>query len=163
MQLRYIDLDGNEKIRVDQNRKGKISIIEEGKLQNKSNRDYFKDFLTLKEGEVGYSEFDLNIENGKLEIPFNPTIRVGYKAYLDKKPQGIFILNIYMQDWIKDVLSTNQFQISIIDSNNYFKTHYDEKWEWSEYSLSKKKFQDYPQYFFFPQWQTSDKEFFYSI
>ena len=73
-QIRLIDRMGMEVVRVNWNGKEAI-ITSAGDLQNKSDRYYFSDSLSLKPGEIFTSEFDLNLENGKIEEPLNPVIR----------------------------------------------------------------------------------------
>jgi diguanylate cyclase len=63
-QVRFLDLDGMEVVRVDDNA-GHAEITRT--LQDKSKRYYFRDAKTLKPQEVSVSPLDLNIENGKIE------------------------------------------------------------------------------------------------
>lgn len=73
-QIRLIDRMGMEVVRVNWN--GKEAIVTAAtELQNKSDRYYVSDSLSLKPGEIFTSEFDLNLENGKIEKPLNPVIR----------------------------------------------------------------------------------------
>jgi PAS domain S-box-containing protein len=74
-QVRFLDMQGFEIVRVDYEHSKSI-IVEKNKLQNKSNRYYFKESQNLKDGEIYLSKFDLNIENGKIEEPYNPTLRL---------------------------------------------------------------------------------------
>jgi len=160
MQLRLIDLNGKELIRVDQDKNKNIKIIKNEKLQNKFNRDYFQNFLKLDNDEIGFSHFDLNMENEKVEVPFNPTLRIAYKVFVDNKPKALVVINLYMQEWINNLLKINHFKVSIIDENNYFKTHYEKKWEWSFYQDSSKKISQYPFFENIPNWQDSNNEYF---
>jgi two-component system, NarL family, sensor histidine kinase EvgS len=73
-QIRYIDLNGQEDIRIDFNA-GKPSIIARENLQNKVDRYYFTDTIKLDRNSIFVSPFDLNIEHNKLEIPYKPMIR----------------------------------------------------------------------------------------
>ena len=64
MQLRYIDKDGNEIIRIDRDKMGApVSLIPKEKLQNKKNRYYFDNSLNMTSEEVWFSNLDLNMEN----------------------------------------------------------------------------------------------------
>ena len=68
MQLRYLDLNGNEIIRIDRNTYESIPyVINNKNLQNKYKRYYFKDTLSKKENEIWYSKIDLNKERGEIE------------------------------------------------------------------------------------------------
>ena len=46
-------------------------------LQNKKDRYYFQDTMTLEKGQIFISKLDLNMENGVLEQPIKPMLRLG--------------------------------------------------------------------------------------
>jgi hypothetical protein len=76
MQLRYIDKDGNEKIRVERlDHGGNIFVSPKEQLQNKADRYYFFHSKEEKLEKVWFSALDLNIEHNKVEIPYKPTLR----------------------------------------------------------------------------------------
>ena len=133
MQLRLLDLQGNEQVRVDRLRNGEISITPHELLQNKAHRDYFKQFMQLKPGEVLFSNFDLNIENKEVEIPFNPTLRAGVPIMDGGKKIGLIIINYYMQEWIYNFSHFSSGLIYLVDSEDYFLLHPDKAWAWSRY------------------------------
>lgn len=91
-QLRYIDENGMEIIRLNNN--GEVKIVAAEDLQDKSSRYYFVETMKLGVGEVYQSPIDLNIENGVLEIPHKPMIRVGMKV-IDElgEVRGILMIN----------------------------------------------------------------------
>lgn len=77
-QLRLIDTNGNELIKLVRNRNsGKISLAR--KRGNVANRYYFKNIMA-NPGKVYISNLDLNIEYGVIEQPLRPTLRVGKKV-----------------------------------------------------------------------------------
>lgn len=133
MQLRFIDVQGNEKIRFDRRRDGTIDQTPRELLQNKSDRSYFKEFILLTENTIGFSKFDLNIEHGKVDIPFKPTLRIGMPIIKEGKKQGIIVINYYMNDWVKEIQLNNHSHFFLVDQNGYFLMHPDSKWAWSEY------------------------------
>ena len=93
-QIRYIDKEGYERIRIEFN--GTTAhVVPERRLQNKKDRDYFQKTIVLKEGQIYMSRLDLNIENGEIEIPIKPTIRFATPVYNGKsdESQGIIVLN----------------------------------------------------------------------
>ena len=63
-QIRYIDENGDERIRVNYNPEGPV-IVEEQQMQNKKDRYYFTDSFRLDEGQIYISKLDLNIETVK--------------------------------------------------------------------------------------------------
>lgn len=133
MQLRFIDTQGNEQIRFDRTKNGSLIQISHSKLQNKSDRPYFKKFIDLAENSIGFSEFDLNIEHGKLDIPFNPTLRIGMSVYKKGMKQGIVVINYYMNDWVQNIQHNNHSRFFLVDADGYFLMHPNPKWAWSKY------------------------------
>lgn len=73
-QIRLLDLSGRETIRVNY-AGGKPISVPPRELQDKSDRYYFEQGLSLRPGEIFVSEFDLNVEHGELEVPLKPVIR----------------------------------------------------------------------------------------
>ena len=68
LQIRYIDERGNELVRVDF-KDGKTRIVPDKELQNKADRYYFTEAMKLSQGQVYFSNIDLNQERGKIEVP----------------------------------------------------------------------------------------------
>jgi signal transduction histidine kinase len=96
-QLRWIDANGREAVRVDYTN-GVATITPERALQDKSARDYFRETMAGEPGDVHVSPLDLNIENGELEIPFKPMLRISVTVTgTDGKPAGIVVVN-YLAD-----------------------------------------------------------------
>ncbi len=65
---------GMEPLRVNFNN-GNPVIVPQDQLQNKRGRYYFDEAITLNEGEIFISPFDLNVEHGAIEQPQKPMIR----------------------------------------------------------------------------------------
>lgn len=96
-QIRIISADGQELIRVNYNN-GDPQEVAQSQLQQKANRYYVTDSLRLAPGQIYVSPLDLNIEHGKIEIPFKPMLRIGtplLDAHSAKK--AVLILN-YLAD-----------------------------------------------------------------
>jgi len=92
-QVRVLDINGMELIRVDL-RGNRPVLVAENKLQFKGKRYYFRDTLKLNKGEIFFSPLDLNIENGKIEHPLKPMIRLGTPIFnREGEKQGVLILN----------------------------------------------------------------------
>lgn len=64
-QIRYIDEYGDEKIRINLNENGGY-IVPSRELQNKKDRYFFSETVSLKKNMIHISPMDLNIENGKI-------------------------------------------------------------------------------------------------
>lgn len=100
-QIRYIDVQGNEQIRVNY-KGGTSSLVDRADLQNKKDRYYFSEAIGLNSGEFYVSPLDLNLEAGKVELPYKPMIRISMPVYLDDKLEGVIVLN-YLADTFLDI------------------------------------------------------------
>jgi len=122
-QIRWIDENGMEKVRVDYTN-GKPIVISTAKLQNKSQRYYFTDTFLLEPDEVFISPFDLNIENKKIEVPYKPMIRLATPV-IDQQStkRGIVILNYYGAEMLKSFMTAtieNTDHSMIINRDGYW-------------------------------------------
>jgi PAS domain S-box-containing protein len=92
-QIRFLDKNGFEKIRVDVVN-GQPKLIAEEHLQDKSGRYYFVETRKLKPGQLYLSPLDLNVEHHKIERPFKPMLRVGVPIF-DQKDEfrGALVVN----------------------------------------------------------------------
>ncbi|HEX4262959.1 MAG TPA: ATP-binding protein [Verrucomicrobiae bacterium] len=89
-QVRYIDERGNEILRVNQ---GGI-VTAPDQLQNKGSRPFFQEANARKAGEIYISAYDLNVEGGKVETPYNPTLRFAMPVFDEAgRHRGIYIIN----------------------------------------------------------------------
>lgn len=92
LQVRLLSQSGKEIIRINQGKQGPF-LVDVDKLQDKSNRYYFKQATALKKGETLFSQLDNNVENGKVQLPHVPVLRVSGKT---SKNQYL-VLNIDMR------------------------------------------------------------------
>jgi len=133
-QLRYIDKDGQEVIRVNRDTKQDIVFVTDEKdLQNKADRYYFKETIVNSNKLFWYSKFDLNMENDIIEKPYKPTFRVSKNIYYKGEFYGILIVNTDMSKLNKFIKSFANFEISIIDKDGNYLLSSDSKKEWSRY------------------------------
>ena len=132
-QIRYINANGQEICRINNNN-GFPSVVPKDKLQNKSDRYYFKKSLQTRNGEVYISPFDLNIENGKIERPFKPMIRFGTPVIGDDgKPKGVIILNYLGQIILNDLKKSEDKECgtySLLNQNGYWFSSWNPDDEW---------------------------------
>jgi PAS domain S-box-containing protein len=100
-QFRFIGTDdgAREIVRVDRSGpNGTVRIIPHEELQSKGDRPYFKDTIKLRSNEAYVSALDLNQENGAIETPHVPTLRLAAPIFApDGKPFGIVIINVDMR------------------------------------------------------------------
>lgn len=93
-QIRWIDESGHERIRVNF-AEGHAVRVPEADLQFKGDRYYFTDAMSAPPEAIYASVLDLNIEAGKIEIPYKPVIRYAKKVSAKTgEPKGIVILNL---------------------------------------------------------------------
>jgi len=128
-QMRVLDTNGHEIIRVDKFSDEHAFLVEDNLLQDKSDRYYVKDTLNLTSGSLYMSPFDLNIENGVVEVPYNPVIRLG-KRVLDSDNEliGLTIFNLLGQE-ILDVFDEKKIhyedEIYMLNTDGYYVYHED--------------------------------------
>ena len=92
-QIRFIDTNGDEIVRVD-TIKNQTIICPKENLQNKKDRYYFQESIILEKEQVYISPLDLNVEHGEIEIPFNPMIRLAAPVFdRNGTKRGVVVLN----------------------------------------------------------------------
>lgn len=92
-QIRLLDNAGHERIRVNLINNQSL-LVDDSKLQNKSDRYYYREGMKLENGAIYISPMDLNIEHGQVERPYKPVMRFVMKVH-DKNNQaiGLLVLN----------------------------------------------------------------------
>lgn len=122
-QIRFLDKNGMEIIRVNYKRGHPYSVPED-QLQFKGERYYFQETIQLEEGEVYVSPFDLNTEQGEVELPLKPMIRFGTPIFNSQgEKQGILVINCLAEHIIEDLkklLSYELSQLFLINSDGYW-------------------------------------------
>lgn len=121
-QIRFIDLNGTEVVRVNYNQ-GSPAPVPENKLQSKKHRYYFTDVIGLPPTTVYVSPLDLNVENHQIELPLKPMIRFGTPvASSEGKTIGVMLINYLAETLLNEfTLSTSGFpgQALLINSDGY--------------------------------------------
>jgi diguanylate cyclase (GGDEF)-like protein len=134
MQLRFIDRNGMEKIRVERDHcEEPVKTIGEAMLQDKSSRYYFHDVIGLKEGIIWYSKLDLNVEHGKIEEPIKPVMRIAKPVHVNGLNHGMLIVNVFMHDFLEQLIEASMYNIYLTDKNGHFLMHPQEVFRWSRY------------------------------
>ncbi|MBX3117669.1 MAG: PAS domain S-box protein [Fimbriimonadaceae bacterium] len=90
---------GKELVRVDRGgQEGSIRIVQSDGLQEKGSRSYFARTLELQNGETYVSPVELNREQGKVEVPHVPIMRVCTPVHLPSgKVFAILVISIDMR------------------------------------------------------------------
>lgn len=92
-QIRLLDKAGNEFLRIDY-KDGQSGLIPKEQLQDKSDRYYFQESVGLSKGELYLSPLDLNVENGSIETPIKPVMRIVTPLFdLEGAKRGILVFN----------------------------------------------------------------------
>ncbi len=132
-QVRLLDTSGMELLRVNYNN-GNPAVVPLDKLQNKSDRYYFQEAMKLSAGEIYVSPFDLNIENGQIEQPLKPMIRVCASVFSDSGTRlGVVILNYLGQRILTDLQKreSNFKHTMLLNADGYWLLSPDKNLEWT--------------------------------
>jgi PAS domain S-box-containing protein len=125
-QIRWIDEAGTERVRVMRDQ-GRLFAVDDQHLQDKSNRYYFKAANALLVGELYISRLDLNMENGQIETPLRPTLRVATPLQ-DSRGQhrGILVINLTMRYMLAAIRSARERNIDteyiLVNQDGYWLT-----------------------------------------
>ena len=134
MQVRFLDMNGRERVRVDRVKDlPSPRVIPEGELQDKGGKSYFQGPKSLLEGEVWHSNFNLNMERGKIEMPIRPTFRVSTPVHVNGNFRGIVVINLAMDRILKLAGHSADFEVFMIDRDGEFILHPDPEKAWSRY------------------------------
>ena len=118
-QLRLFTLQGEEFIRV--NTGGKV--VPKQDLQNKQDRYYFEEAASLGAEDLFVSRLDLNVEEGEVEVPHIPVIRVMAPVFSDQgKRVGYFGLNVYfglLEQEVSTLEQGNRLTFSVLNTDGY--------------------------------------------
>jgi|GEM_PF-2042060 len=92
LQVRWLDADGMERLRVDRGETGPYALAKD-QLQDKSEREYFTRVKDLAPGRVYVSSIDLNVERGQLQVDV-PVVRFASPVYFDGAFFGAIVVNV---------------------------------------------------------------------
>lgn len=126
VQVRFLTMQGDELIRTEGVSPSPLlkplnyRIVPQDALQNKGHRPYFQQFKHLKEGEIGISDVELNMENRQIVEPKQPVIRYAKVVYQEGQPKGVLIINICLTTFFEQFVNAAFYNIYIIDKNGHF-------------------------------------------
>ena len=144
MQLRVLDSQGDELIRVERKALNQeAQIVNQHDLQNKSNRPYFNDALRAPIGEIHYSAIDLNIEQGQIEVPLKPTLRLSYKT---DSSQGhlLLISNYFISPVLQNLFYAPLYKMTLVDRSGHIVYHDNPELRWSAQFPERPSLQELP-------------------
>ncbi len=130
-QIRFLDSSGQELLRINYNN-GQPAIVPQAQLQNKSDRYYFKETIQLKPNQIYVSPFDLNVENGKVEVPYKPMLRFATPVSReDGSAAGIIIVNYFGERVLKILHETSNSTVNmLLNADGYWLKAPQSEWEW---------------------------------
>ena len=122
-QLRYLDLEGNEVVRINFN-DGHSQVVPEEQLQNKRHRYYFNKALQLGCRKIYVSPLDLNVEHGQIEVPLKPMIRLATPVFDEEgKKRGIVMVN-YLAKYLMEGMALFNLDMGtnymLLNKDGYF-------------------------------------------
>lgn len=119
-QIRFIDSKGMETLRINQGNPPFLQSRE--KLQSKRSRDYVQQGLLLKQNEILLSRLDLNQENGVVELPYKPTLRLLTPVFNRQgEREGLFVINFHAAELLsalQDVQSNHLVHVPDLEKEN---------------------------------------------
>lgn len=139
-QIRILSLDGQELTRINYNG-GEVGVVSKEDLQDKSGRYYYQNATLLSKGQIYISPVDLNVENGKIEVPLKPMIRFSSPIYEGDQKIGYVVLNYLAQNIVEnikeiemisgisdiEILNLDGYYLRANDKKNEFGFMYDDK------------------------------------
>lgn len=116
--IRIFDTAGHEVIRV--NSGNDPIIVDSAELQSKAKRPYFMEARKLKKGEYYTSPMSLNTENGVVETPRKPIVRILTPIFNEQKKVGYLAINFKMFRLLHnfDFIGPDGNRFDIIDESN---------------------------------------------
>lgn len=133
-QVRLMDKSGMELIRINY-KNGTPQAVPTNKLQNKGDRYYFSTTRKLESGSIYVSPFDLNMEQGAIEYPIKPMIRVGTPVFDSAgKVAGIVMLNYLGQTILDDIIEAagpQKDRVTLINTDAYCLLSPNKEEEWA--------------------------------
>lgn len=126
LQLRLIDVDGQEVVRVDGG--GEPLVVAPETLQDKSSRDYVGATLALQSGDIYVSRIDLNRERGEVEQPTRPVLRIATPVDApDGSRWGLAVVNLDLGPLLDEVRqdTTPEGALYLVNAQGDFLLHPD--------------------------------------
>ncbi len=148
---RIIDANGTEYLRVDRNGAGgAVRVVPPEELQKKAERFFFQDAIKLGEGQIYVSPVDLNVDDGVIQKPYVPTLRVAAPIYSpDHRLFGIVVINIDMGQVLERIRVSPRFgeQVYVVGPNGDYLEHPDRNREFGAQLGRPVRWQDdFPQF-----------------
>lgn len=131
-QVRLLDAEGMERLRAERTADFPAGhLTPPSRLADKSHRYYFTDMARQPENRTWISYLDLNIEHGRIQTPYQPTLRIGRSLYENERFAGIVIINLDLHFFLDQVVHSSLFEPTILDQDGEIIVHPDAAYRWS--------------------------------
>ncbi|MUM78490.1 PAS domain S-box protein [Pseudodesulfovibrio sp. F-1] len=124
LQVRLLGINGDELIRAEVDAAERAFLRPVQDLQNKAGRTYFGLAMELPHGALHVSRFDLNMENGLVERPFRPTVRLSMPLFDDENiRRGVLVFNLRgaaILDWLSEISGQEGWQFLVTNDQGYW-------------------------------------------
>lgn len=124
LQVRLLGVNGDELVRAEIDTAERAFLRPVQGLQNKAGRPYFGMAMELPYGEIHVSRFDLNVENGLVERPFRPTVRLSMPLFNDENTRrGVLVFNLRgatILDWLNELPNQDGWQFWVTNGQGYW-------------------------------------------
>jgi PAS domain S-box-containing protein len=124
LQIRFLDSDGNEMVRVQTDGSGGAETVSESLLQNKAEAAYVTETLKLQRDQVYFSNVTLNREHGVIQVPHQPVLRMAIPVYMvDGQIKGLIVINLATEILFSDIRLNHKgiSQFVTDEQGNYIK------------------------------------------
>ena len=132
--VRWIDEHGRERVRVSLEG-GRAVATPQSNLQDKQERYFVGDLATEPAGAVYVSRLDLSMDNGEIESPHKPVIRVGTPLFdADGHRRGSLLVNYDARDLLMQFANVTQGIYGytvLLDGQGYWLKGTDRADEWA--------------------------------
>lgn len=121
-QLRLLDAAGHELVRINRVAE-EVQIVAQNRFQDKHDRYYFNDAKSINNG-VAISRMDLNVEQGQVEQPLKPVLRLSKPIYDEQNQlKWVLVINYYAQiilDEITELAVSDSQSLWLANENRFW-------------------------------------------
>ncbi|TNF38553.1 MAG: PAS domain S-box protein, partial [Gammaproteobacteria bacterium] len=130
---RILNAKGREVIRISYDH-GKTDITPEQNLEDKSNRQYFRDSINLGINELYISPIDLNVEDKKVQLPFHPVIHFAMPLFNQSGNKwGVIVFNYLAEPMLRhfdEMLAGTAGHVALLNSDGFWIRSHKREREW---------------------------------
>jgi len=121
-QIRVMSPSGHELLRINQE-EDSSAIVPVSELQSKGDRYYFQEMLRCATHAIYVSQLDLNVEDGVIELPIKPILRLAARLPIADSADGHLMLNLLGENLLRAFEVAHPGTISsayLLDPNGYW-------------------------------------------